>query len=210
MTSRIVRGVVAAVCTVALAGQALAQGGAPSGGPPPSSMGLAPGQWAVDGSIGFAVPVGDYGTGLNTGLDLMGAVEYRPYETGHIYFRGEIGYSDFGYGAGNGSSDVLRFNLNGLYDFPMHGTPLKIYGLAGIGLYHVSATDDLCGVAPYYSCSQSSTGFGLNLGAGVRYPVNPVQLFFELRYQISFAAPFSLGSAPFFPFQFGVRYLLPR
>jgi opacity protein-like surface antigen len=207
MTSRIVRAFVVSVCTFAVATPALAQAGGAQ--PAMPSAHIAPGQWALDGSIGFAVPVGDFGTGLNTGLDVMGAVEYRPAATGHVYFRGEIGYSDFGYSGISGSSGVWRFAANGLYDFDTH-SPLQVYGLAGIGIYHVSWTADLCGVAPFYSCTESSTGFGINLGAGVRYPVNPVQLFFEVRYQVSFAAPFSLGSAPYFPFQFGVRYLLPK
>ncbi len=207
MTSRIVNALVVAVCTLAIGSPALAQGIQPP--PPPPNGHILPGQWAVDGSLGFAVPVGDFGTGLNTGLDVMGSVEYRPASTGKIYFRGEIGYSDFGYSGTSGSSSVWRFAANGLYDFDTHSA-LQVYGLAGIGLYHVSSTFDLCGQAPFYSCSESSTGFGLNFGAGVRYPVNPVQLFFELRYQVSLSAPFGLGDAPFFPFQFGVRYLLPR
>jgi Outer membrane protein beta-barrel domain len=206
MRSRITSALAVAACTLAFTSPVFAQGG----GSGPSGMHLAPGQWAVDGSIGFAVPVGTYGTGLNTGLDLMGAVEYHPPTTGPIYFRGEVGYSDFGYSAGGGSSSVLRIDADGLYDFPMPGTPLKVYALAGVGLYHVSASFDLCGVAPYYSCSESSTGFGINFGGGVRYPINPVQLFFELRYQLALTAPFALSDAPYFPFQFGVRYLLPR
>jgi len=207
MTSRIVKALLAAVCTVALARPALAQGVQPP--PPPPNGHILPAQWAVDGSLGFAVPVGDFGTGLNTGLDVMGAAEYRPAATGKIYFRGEIGYSDFGYSGANGSASVWRFGANALYDFDTHSA-LQVYGIGGIGIYHVSQTLDLCGNAPFYSCSESATGFGLNLGAGVRYPVKPVQLFFEVRYQISLTAPFGLGSAPYFPFQFGVRYLLPR
>jgi hypothetical protein len=199
MTSRITKALAFAACTFALASPALAQGGGPSG------MHLNSGQWAVDGSIGFAVPVGDYGTGLSTGLDLMGAVEYRPPTTGPFSFRGEIGYSTFGYSVGGANSDILRFDIDGLYDFPMSGTPLVIYGLAGLGLYHVSFSySSLCDAGPY--CSASTTGVGINFGAGVRYPVNPIQLFFELRYHVALIN----GDAPYFPFQFGVRYLLPR
>jgi hypothetical protein len=210
MTSRITTALVTAACALALAGPAVAQGG----GSGSAGMHLEPGQWAVDGSIGFAVPVGTYGTGLNTGLDLMGAAEYHPPAAGPFYFRGEIGYSNFGYSGGGGSSSILRIDADGLYDFPMPSSKLKIYALAGLGLYHVSyylpASFDLCGVAPYYSCSASSTGIGINFGAGLRYPLNPVQLFFELRYQLPLTAPFALSDAPFLPFQFGVRYLLPR
>jgi hypothetical protein len=199
MKSRITKALVFAASTLALAGTALAQGGGESG------MHLMKGQWGLDGSIGFAVPVGNYGTGLSTGLDVMGAVEYHPPTTGSIYFRGEIGYSNFGYSGGGASSGVLRFDADGLYDVPMSGTPLSIYGLAGLGIYHVSFSSNLCGALAYL-CSASTTAVGLNVGAGVRYPVNPIQLFFELRYHLALIN----GDAPYFPFQFGLRYLLPR
>src|SRR6185437_5671774 len=181
----------------------------------PSGVHLAPGQWAVDGSIGFAVPVGDYGTFLSTGLDLMGAAEYRP-SSSPFYFRGEVGYSHFGgscgFGVDCGSSNVLRIDADALYDFPLQNTKLNVYALGGVGLYHVTAGADVCAVVNgvAISCSTSSTGFGINLGGGIRYPVNPVQLFFELRYHLALTGPGGLSDAPFFPFQFGVRYPLPR
>jgi hypothetical protein len=204
MRSRITMAVALASAALALATTARAQSAAPSG------MHIVPGQWAVDGSIGFAVPVGNYGTFLSTGLDVMGAVEYRPAATGPFYFRGEVGYSHFGYNVnGGGSSNILRIDADGLYDFPLSGTPVNIYALGGLGIYHVSYSSDICN-ALGVNCGASSTGLGLNLGAGIRYPINPVQLFFELRYQLPLTAPGLLSSAPYFPFQFGVRYLLPR
>ena len=139
----------------------------------------------------------------------MGAVEYRPASTGKIYFRGRS-RSRTSATAGRVAARACGDSRpTATYDFDTHSA-LQVYGLAGIGLYHVSSTFDLCGQAPFYSCSESSTGLGLNFGAGIRYPVNPVQLFFELRYQIALSAPFGLGDAPFFPFQFSMRYLLPR
>jgi len=205
MTCRITKALAFAACAFTLASPMLAQGGGGGGGGGASGMHLMPGQWALDGSIGFAVPVGGYGNGLSTGLDLMGAAEYRPPTTGQIYFRGEIGYSNFGYSVGGASSDIVRIDADALYDFPMSGTPLAIYGLAGLGLYHVSFSTNLCGTGPY-TCSTSTTGLGINFGAGLRYPINPIQLFFELRYHVALVS----GDAPYFPFQFGLRYLLPR
>src|SRR5215469_3760704 len=126
MPSRNIRALVVSACTLAVATPAPAQ----THGTQPAIQNarIAPGQWALDGTIGFAVPVGDFGTGVETGLDLMGAVEYRPAATGPVYFRGEIGYSDFGFCgcAPNGpssleiSSTAWRFAANGLYDFNTH------------------------------------------------------------------------------------------
>ena len=163
---------------------------------------LAQGQWALDGSLGVGLPTGDYGTFLNAGIDLMAAVEVQPTVTGKIYFRGEIGYSDFGgsscgVGISCPSSNIVRFGADAMYDLPLRNTRVSVYGLGGIGLYHIAY-------------GTSATGFGLNFGGGVRFPVNPVQLFFETRWQLPMTGPGGLSYSPYFPFQFGVRYLLPR
>ncbi|GEM_PF-1245018 len=205
MKSSVSMALVLAAGALALARPAVAQQ------PAASSAHLAPGQWAVDGSVGFAVPVGNFGNGLNTGIDLMGAVEYHPVGTGPFYFRGEVGWTHFGASGGGGHATILRFDADGLYDFPLSGTPLNVYALAGLGLYHVSVTADICGFDAFgnpVTCGSGSTGLGINFGGGVRYPISTLQVFFELRYQLPLTAPGSLSNAPFFPFQFGVRYPL--
>jgi len=178
---------------------------------------LSPNQFAVDGAIGFAVPVGDYGTGLNTGLDLMGALEYRPRQTYPLYFRAELGWSHFGVsGPISANSDITRFAIDGLYDFSIPHSSLQPYALGGIGIYHVSVSvEGQCGIDaegnPIVCTSggNSSTGLGINLGGGLRYQVGPaVQAYFEARYHLPLTGPGALSDSPFLPFQFGVRYML--
>ena len=50
-----------------------------------------------------------------------------------------------------------------------------------------------------------STGFGLNFGGGVRYPIAGIEPYFELRYH----AIFDKAESDFLPFQFGIRFKLP-
>lgn len=173
---------------------------------PAKAQHLASNEFAVDGAIGLAIPLGDFGTGLNTGYDLMGAVEYHPRQTGQFYFRGELGYSHFGVSNGvNAHASVTRFDVDGLYDFPVGNTVLQPYALAGLGLYHVSVTADNCG--GLINCSASSTGLGINFGGGVRYPIGVVQLYVEGRYHLAFTSPGS-GNTAFIPLQAGVRYVV--
>lgn len=164
-------------------------------------------EWAIDGSLGLAIPVGNYGKGLNTGLDLMGALEFNP-NPGGIYWRGELGYTHFGLSNADGHSNQIRLAADGLYDLPVSGTPLQPYVLGGVGIHHVTVQACVGGVC----AGDNSTGFGINFGGGVRYAfASRTQVFFEARYVIPFTAPGTgISSAPYFPFQFGLRFKLPE
>ena len=164
--------------------------------------------WGLDGSLGFAAP--DFGS-ASLGLDVMGAAEWHPRSTLPVAFRGEVGFDYFGYGSlapGYGAhSDILRFDVDALWDIPVHWTSkLQPYLLGGLGIYHVSTSID-CPAGYAFACpGGSDTNLGINLGGGLRYPFGPVDGFFELRWHEAFAG----GDAAFFPFQFGVRYRLPK
>jgi hypothetical protein len=169
-----------------------------------------PSDFAVDGSIGFVAP--DFG-GASLGFDLMGAFEWHPRSTGPIAFRGEVGWDYFGYGnlpAGYSANyDIVRIAVDALYDIPVHWTSkLQPYLLGGLGIYILS-TNFSCPAnynTIYCGAGGSSTNLGINLGGGLRYPFGPVQGFFELRWHEDFTG----SGAAFFPFQFGVRYRIPR
>ena len=164
-----------------------------------------PSEFAVDGSLGFAVPSFD---NSSLGLDLMGAFEWHPKSTLPVAFRGEIGYSYFGVGCDGCHSDILRFDVDALYDIPMHGsTKIQPYLLGGLGIYHVSVSIGCGAGVAVCDFGASDTNLGINLGGGLRYPFAPgLSGFFELRWHEAFAA----GDAAYFPFQFGVRYAIPK
>ena len=199
---------VIASMTVASTAFAQTKAGTQSGTSAVSSS--TPSEWALDGSVGFGAP--DYGT-ASLGFDAMGAGEWHPTAL-PVAFRGEVGYDYFGAGSSSyGSttysahSDILRFDVDALYDIPVHWTSkLQPYVLGGLGIYHVGVSASGCVPGTCISAGASDTNLGINLGGGLRYPFGPVDGFFELRWHEAFTA----GDAAFFPFQFGVRYRIPE
>ncbi len=166
-------------------------------------------KWDLDGAIGLAAPVGNFGTGLSSGIDLMGAAEVWMPSMAPFGLRGEIGYNHFGANYVNGHASTLRFLVDAVYDVPVQHTTVQPYLLAGFGLYHVSGVVDF-GCVPFgCTVSDGSTGVGLNLGGGIRVPLGTVQGFFEARYHLPFTGLGGLSTSPFFPFQIGIRYPLP-
>src|SRR5262245_7853167 len=112
------------IASVTIASVALAQSKTAAQSGASSAAASAPSEWAVDGSIGFAAP--DFGT-AGLGFDLMGAAEWHPKSTLPVAFRGEVGFDYFGYGNSNlygvgysAHSDILRFDVDALYDIPVH------------------------------------------------------------------------------------------
>jgi hypothetical protein len=196
--------------TIAAASASLAAGA------PLAAQRIAPNQFAIDGAIGFVIPAGDYGSGLNTGLDLMVGLEYRPAQTGPFSFRAEIGWDHFGVTGFTASSSILHLAIDGIYDIVIPNSLLQPYVLGGFGIYNVQENIAAeCGTDAFGNpviCNQqtgSSTGVGINLGGGLRYLLGRgAQAYFEARYQLAFTGPGELSESPFFPFQFGVRYLL--
>src|SRR5271156_5141547 len=101
-------------------------------------------QFAIDGSIGFSVPTQ---SGLSTGVDIMGAFEWKPANLGvPLWFRGEIGYSNWSVSNVNESVGAWRFLADAEYPFHIPGSPLIPYAIAGLGIYHQGC------------CGGSSTG----------------------------------------------------
>ena len=169
--------------------------------------------WYLDGSLGVAAAAGEFGSGLDAGFDVMGAAELWTPATAPIGWRAELGYTRFGASYVNGSAGIFRFAVDAIYDIKVPTTRVTPYALAGIGLYDVSGTVDYgCNVGFLGSCSitNSTAGFGFNLGGGVRVPlVRDLEGTFEVRYHLPLTGLGGLSDSPFFPFQFGVRYRIP-
>lgn len=139
------------------------------------------GQWTLDAAAGFAAPTSS--SGFRPGLDLMGAIEQRPFKL-PLAVRLEVGWDRL----------VTRTDLDAIFDPSLVGIRLRPYLLAGFGLYNITVF------------GHGSTNFGINMGGGLRYPVGPVQPFFEVRYHVDYA---TVTTVKFIPLQFGVRIPFP-
>ncbi len=72
-----------------------------------------------------------------------------------------------------GDVDYWELNGNFGYGFPLNTTNAVIpYAIGGLNVAHVSS-------GPF-----SNTELGLNLGGGGRFPLQQVDLFFELRFEV--------------------------
>jgi len=82
-------------------------------------------------------------------------------------------------------------SANLVYHVGAPAAPERGYLLAGLGVYHVSATFDLPLMCPDTTCSRdrSSTSGGYGVGAGMSFGTGPIRLVSEARYiNISVAA----------------------
>ena len=114
----------------------------------------------------------------------MGAVEQRLAPRLPLALHLEVGWN----------RNLTRTALDAIVDPPLSGTRLRPYLLAGFGLYKINVG------------SSNPTNFGFNMGGGLRYPIGPVQPFFEVRYHVDYAP---VAAITFIPLQFGARIPFP-
>ena len=137
-------------------------------------------------SGGWAVPSGDLADVTDMGYTLGASVQSKR-ERSSFSFRADVGYTSLAGG---------RFALAGAdYDAPnariLSGTVNLIlsspagwrfgpYVVGGVGIYNIDygAVDDPV-VADEFD---NSTDVGLNVGAGLRFPLGPVNAFTEIRW----------------------------
>lgn len=134
--------------------------------------------------VGPSFPTGDQGSGLNTGINLLGAysigIPYLP-----VTARFDLAYNRFPYSHASGGANVWSGSANVVYSF--HGAVIRPYVIGGLGLYHEPG---------------DWTG-GINGGGGVRVPLPvKVELFAEVRYHYLFAS----HSAQYVPLTVGVAF----
>lgn len=80
----------------------------------------------------------------------------------------------------SGSSlSVFAVDLNGLYEFPLDGSPVVPYAGGGIAVTRISVDVQTQGPLTF---DPSSTEVGLNLVGGARFPLGAVEPFAELNF----------------------------
>ncbi|HLA13451.1 MAG TPA: outer membrane beta-barrel protein [Gemmatimonadaceae bacterium] len=78
------------------------------------------------------------------------------------------------------------------------------YVSAGLGGYYVKTA--LSGPAPTFTQYENTTKFGLNAGAGLRFPLSALNAFLEARYHRVKSDRFVSGSVTYVPIVFGLTF----
>lgn len=126
---------------------------------------------------GVAIPTGDFGSGLDAGYHLAGALSIRP-PASPLEFQGEGTFNEFNVSdqfraAGDEKVRVWSLGANALYHFnPPTSLTGSLYGIGGLGFYNTHDT----------FFDESDTNLGWNLGGGFRYPLSGFSVYIEARY----------------------------
>lgn len=151
---------------------------------------------------GLSAPIGDFSDGYDAGWGLGGSIAHGV--TRNLLLSGAIAYHRF---ENSFSSDlhaaITPYTVNLDVVLPTHSTVKPFVG-GGIGLYHVSETEDVGGGV---TVSASENNFGINLGAGVGGPISPRTLW-GVGVKLHQVWGNDFIDTPFFAFQFGFGFVL--
>jgi len=157
---------------------------------------------SLGGFGGVSIPLGDYSDVTNTGWDAGLVFQYKPMSSA-IGFQIDGNYMENKFNASGGlpaGKDRWFFGTGNLvFHFPVSSTTtLRPYLIGGGGIYTVKAKFD------DGTSGESTTKFGLNLGAGfdLHFQSN-VGVFVDARFHDVFVE----GSNPkFIPINAGIRF----
>ncbi|MDQ8161607.1 MAG: outer membrane beta-barrel protein [Gemmatimonadota bacterium] len=148
-------------------------------------------------SGGVSVPTGDLADAVDAGYSVAGHVFFAPAALTSVRFRGDVSFDQFSYKKGSSLSDEsfrsLGFVANAMVDLTSGSSSMMPYLVGGLGVYSgkASGSDD------------SSTDFGLQVGAGLTFKLSGFATFLEAKYVNVFSDPNSTG---YLPITFGVRF----
>jgi opacity protein-like surface antigen len=176
-------------------------------------------------SAGATVPAGSLSNLHDTGWNVLGLVDWTS-RTIPVGFRGDFEYHRLA-GAqltvappGGGTSvsttadDLSLWAATGdllwLMRRGAEREPITPYAMAGVGLYHTSGDQTAIVGTTETTVSNSSTNFGLNVGAGVMWRISSFSTFAELRFHNVFNGALDdhgdKTNARFFPLSLGLRF----
>lgn len=120
---------------------------------------------------GLTIPTGDAGDFLESGYHFQGMVGFRA-PMFPVGLRADVMYHTLEFSeATDVSLNTLAGTLNAMFD--MGGMMAAPYLTAGVGMYNLDT--DIEG-------AESTTDFGLNGGAGIRFNLSGFDTFLEARY----------------------------
>ena len=157
-------------------------------------------------AFGGTLPVGDLGdandAGYHFGVHLTTPAFLLP-----ASLRFEIVHNRMAHKASDANTLITSGTVNAVFSGDAAaGTPMVFYGLAGAGIYFVKTV--LLGTAPGTTRYDDVTRFGLNGGAGAKFPLGGFDAFAEARlHWVSMDRDdFGASSAVYVPLSFGITF----
>lgn len=165
---------------------------------------MSPVKFGVSG--GVALPSGDLSKGFSSGYNVAGHLGFMApmFPAG---LRADVAWNKFGQKNNSGVDfSILSGTLNGVFNLSA-GMPASPYLLAGLGMYR--GKSDMKNCPPTFTCSNTSTDFGLNGGLGMKFNLSGFSTFAEVRYHYVMSkdskVPSSRNTA-FIPISFGIMF----
>jgi len=156
------------------------------------------GATSLGGFGGVSIPLGDYSDVTKTGWDAGLVFQYKPISSA-IGFQIDGNYMENKFDPSGGKDRWFFGTGNVVFHFPVSAeTTIRPYLIGGLGIYSVKAKFD------DGTSGESTTKFGLNLGAGfdLKFQGN-VSVFVEARFHDVFVEG---SNAKFAPINAGIRF----
>jgi hypothetical protein len=150
-------------------------------------------------SGGLSVPVGDLRDATNSGYNInIGLAFGAPIIP--VGARLEGGFSSFDFKSGGGSTRIASGTANAVLNLgPTSAAP---YLIGGLGIYNRRFdTNSLFG-----QTTSSKTAAGVNVGAGLRFPLGGISTFLEARYHAMLGNDTDATKFQYIPISFGVQF----
>lgn len=155
------------------------------------------------GGLGLTVPIGSLSDGNNAGYHIQAVGGWEAANT-PWGFRGDLTWNSMGGKTINvpdvgptkfPTAHLLAIDANGVYKFRPSdkNSATTPYALAGLGLYHLSYSDN----------GGSATKFGFDAGAGLEWRLAGFSAYGEARFHNIFT---SGKSARYIPITFGLKF----
>lgn len=137
----------------------------------PGSAQQSPARLGIVG--GATAPTGAYARDKDLGYHLGLIIDVRM-PLGPLGLRFDGNFHELGYSANSTKAQIWLLNANAVLKIPTP-TPVHPYLIGGAGIYNTHRT-------LFLAATRSTTDFGLNGGAGVRFEARDLTAFLEARY----------------------------
>lgn len=145
---------------------------------------------------GLSQPNGTLSDGVNSGYNATLGVNFGA-PLLPIGARIEGGFNGFDYkGNTSGNVRIMDVSANGIVNLGM------MYGIGGLGYYSRRVEQTLVGT----KVSDSQSAMGLNVGAGIRFPLGTLSPFAEIRYHAMLGDKDKGADMKFIPITFGIQF----